>query len=322
VQFTYLRGADVKPAYAVFSDRADFPVRPIRNADGTVSKTIKFPLKTGVSYWKASPGQWRAVQALAGMTGTVYWRLEGRSASYKSMTGPARGLYFDTGAINNEAVTPVHDLSGEDGIWPDASTVPVFTWTDNTVGMEYFYVDVSTSPTIPIKDRRATVVVGNGRTAGSTIETPKALWKRIRRFAAANDGELYWRVRAQDRYRALSSAGAVKMLVVDGGEWSVGALDFSAVEPEVTWTHTGEGLVKFNVEISATGDFQKGAKTTVLVPPRAIAASEYKFSAADLRRIGLLAKRNSAATLYYRIRGEDADRQFTAYSAGQSTAAP
>ncbi|MHC4713082.1 MAG: hypothetical protein ACYTAN_07405, partial [Planctomycetota bacterium] len=129
-------------------------------------------------------------------------------------------------------------------------------------------------------------------------------------------------VRATDRYRALSCASAVKVLVVDGGQWAVSGLDFSALEPQVSWDHTGEGIVRYNVQISADPAFPRSLAKTVLVPARGVAVEEYTFSTADLRRISVLASRNSAVTLYYRIRGEDADRQFTAFSPAQSTAAP
>jgi len=295
IQFTYLRGEDVRPAFIAFSDRPDFPRRPIRNDDGTVSKTCRFPLRRGLTYWKASAGQWRLVQRMAPLSGTVYWRLEGRHADYRGIYGPARALYFDTGQITDTQVSPSHESSGKTALWPDPDAPPVFTWTDATQGMEYFWVDVSSDPSIPLRDRRSTVSVGSGRVEGPRVEAGTFEWRRIRRLASDNNGILYWRVRATDRYRTLSCASAVKELVIDGGEFTLGELDLTAPDPAATWRHDGEGLVRFAVEISARADFPRGFLHTVVVPPPGVEGTSYAFSALDLRRLALLARGASGA---------------------------
>jgi hypothetical protein len=322
VQFTYLRGADVKPAYISFSDRPDFPQKPILNNDGSRSMTKRFPLKTNVTYWKASTGQWRAVQKLAGTSGTLYWRLEGRTKDYKGLYGAARSLFFDTGAIPSTNVAPSHDVGGEDGIWPEADEPVTFSWTDATQGMELFYVDVSTDNAFPMKDRRKTMTLGRGKVDAPELAPTVAEWKRLRKLAGTNGGELFWRVRASDKYKTVGCAGAVKTLIVDGGEFAVGALDLSAASPVLTWTHTGEGIVKYNVQISATADFPPTARETVTIPPRATEATSYTFTDADIARIARMASRLGATTLHYRVRGEDADRQFVTYSNINTTTAP
>jgi len=322
IQFTYLRSADVRPAFIAFSDMPEFPQRPVRHPDGTVSMTRRFPLRTGISYWKAAPGQWRMVQKMAGLSGTVYWRLEGRHADYRGIYGPGRAIYFDTGRITDTQASPSHEKSGKTALWPDPDAPPVFTWTDNTQGMEYFQADVSTDPSIPLRDRRSTLSVGNGRVTGPMIQASAFEWRRIRKLASGNNGVVYWRIRASDRYRTLSCASAVKELVIDGGEFATGGLDLTAPAPTASWTHTGEGIARFAVEISAGADFPRGPAYTVIVPPRGVEANSYEFSALDVRRLALLARRHSASTLYWRIRGETADRRFTTTSESKTTPAP
>ena len=322
IQFTYLRGEDVRPAFVAFSDSPDFPQRPARHPDGTVSMTRRFPLRTGVSYWKASPGQWRLVQRMAGLSGTVYWRLEGRHGDYRGIYAAPRALYFDTGEITDTQVSPWHDKSGKTALWPDPAVPPAFSWNDQTQGMEYFWVDVSSDPSIPLRDRRSTLSVGNGRVSAPVVEASVFEWRRIRRLASDSGGVLYWRVRATDRYRTLSCASAVKQLVVDGGEFALGALDLSAAAPQASWSHTGEGLARFALEISADPSFPRSPLYTVVVPPRGVEGDFYEFTVFDLRRLALLATRHSAAILHWRVRGETYDRQFQTSSQSSTTPAP
>jgi len=136
------------------------------------------------------------------------------------------------------------------------------------------------------------VSVGSGRVEGPRVEAGTFEWRRIRRLASDNNGILYWRVRATDRYRTLSCASAVKELVIDGGEFTLGELDLTAPDPAATWRHDGEGL------------------------------ASYTFSALDLRRLALLARRNEVTTLHWRILGMTRDRQFTAVSQSKTTPAP
>ena len=322
IQFGYLRGDDVKPAQIVFSDRRDFPTRPIKNADGTRSMTRRFGLKPRVSYWKASTGQWRSILKLAGVNGTLYWRLEGRMGDYKGVYGPARSIFFDTGSISGLSVSPTHDVSGEEGLWPEAQSAPTFSWTDDSLGMEKFYVDVSTDETLPLSDRKKSTTLGRGKVEGPYYTATAAEWKRLRKLAATSAGTLYWRVRATDAYKALTSASGVKELVIDGGEWTVGALDLQAATPEVSWTHNAQGYLKYSVELSVSEDFPVNVRETVKIPPTGTEALNYAFTPADLSRLATLAQRNSASTLYYRIRAEDSQKQFFTHSYHQSSICP
>ncbi|MHC4715226.1 MAG: hypothetical protein ACYTAN_18480, partial [Planctomycetota bacterium] len=210
----------------------------------------------------------------------------------------------------------------DDAVWPDPAAPLEFTWNDASVGMEFYYVDISVDPAVPLRDRRKTVVVGRGRVGGSALSMSTFEWRRVRKMASVSAGALYWRVRATDRYRTLACASAVRTLLIDGGEWALEPLDLSGPSPAARWTHTGEGLSRFAIEISTDAAFPKGPRWTVVVPPRGVGGSEYAFSDRDLRRIALLATRNSAATLYWRVRGETSDRQFFTTSANLTTPAP
>ncbi len=313
-QFTYSRGGDVPQAFIVFSDRPDFPTRPIRHDDGTTSRSVRYPLKNGISWWKPSMAQWVNVKRLASNSGTAYWRLEGKSSTYAKMTGPPRAILFDAGNVTNTDVQPSHVLGADTALWPDRNAPVTFTWTDNTRGMSRFMVDISVDQTIPVKDGRSTVVLGGGGVAGSPYVTTTADWLKVRKLAATSGGVLFWRVRAQDAQRALTTGSATKRLVFDGGAWSVGDLDPSGDAPSLAWTHAAEGYVGYSLQFSADGAFAPVARETVKVPSGSVPASPYVLKATEVRRLATFASRAGVTQLHYRVRAEDANRAYVAFS--------
>jgi hypothetical protein len=60
----------------------------------------------------------------------------------------------------------------------------------------------------------------------------------------------------------------------------------------------------------------------LLAASRPVEAGQYTFSARQIGRLSLLARRNSASTLYYRVRGADAQGLFVTYSQAMTTPAP
>jgi len=315
VQFAFKHGPDVSKISLVFCDRTDFPAAGALNSDGTRSKALRVAMKPGFYSWRPTRAQWIAMKKMLNGKDTIYWRLEGVSTDYVKIASPTRAILFETGDIMDLAVAPSHLKGSDEAIWPDKSAPPESSWNDSTVGMKYFYVDVSTSETMPLTDRKATMTLGGaGITGASSYTLTAAEWKKLRKIAATSNGVLYWRVRSKDADKALTCASAVKKLIIDGGEWSLSDIDLSSVPVVVSWTHTGAGIVKFNLQFSSTTDFHPTAKETISVPTRAIAATTYALQDADLKRIKALALRNGVTILHYRVRGEDVDKAFVIYS--------
>ena len=219
-------------------------------------------------------------------------------------------------------MSPSHANGADEAIWPDRTIPPFFSWTNATAGMQYFFVDVSTSESVPPSDKTRTVVLGKGVTGNSYTAT-KAEWKRIRQLAAQGGGTLYWRVRAKDAEKALTSASAVKKLVVDGGTWSVGDLNLGSTPPAVAWSHAGNGVTMYALEMSASATFPATARMTVSASPATSpAATSHTFTAGEITRLKALAKANGVTTLYYRVRGEDGEKAFVTRSDAKSAIVP
>jgi PKD repeat protein len=312
-QFTYIRGVDIKSASIVFSDRPDFPAKPIKSG-GITSKTIRFPLKPLVSWWKPSLGQWKSIKALANNSGTVYWRLEGRNNEYVNIAGPARAILFDAGTLTDLTVMNSHDLAGDEALWPLAVSAPLFNWTDSTVRMRYYFVDVSTDVTIPIGDKKKTVVLGGSGALGGPYRATNSEWKKIRTLARSSSGVLYWRVRVKDADKVFTYASAVKTLIVDPGAWVLDAIDMNDANPYINWTHTAEGYAGYRLQFCADALFENEPGNVLVVPARSLTATEYILTAAEKTAIINFATKKGVATLHWRVRAEDADKAFIAFS--------
>jgi hypothetical protein len=74
------------------------------------------------------------------------------------------------------------------------------------------------------------------------------------------------------------------------------------------------------VEFSSSQGFDAG--DTVAIPTKPVTGASYALEPSDVARLAALAKRTAVTTLYYRVRGEDADGAFVTYSDAQTTAAP
>lgn len=310
----------VKPAAVAFSGSPSFPAVPTPRPDGGRDTTCRIPLKAGAGQWTPSASQWKLIKSLASPEGTLYWRLEGSRLVVLGIYGETRALLFDTGFVTFLTVSPSHDVGGDECVWPDASVRPTWSWTDNTSGMEYFWVDISTDDIFPMADKKKTISF-----AGAAAESWQPLaveWKKIRALAATSGGTVFWRVRAKDADRVLGCVSMVKTLVMDGGEWSVSDLDLSAPSPEVTWTHTGDGLVNYSLVFSTEAAFPNTARKTLRMPGKPVTGASYVLTASDVARLGRLAAKNGVTTLYYRVRGEDAERAFLAYSEAKTVTIP
>jgi hypothetical protein len=308
-----------KSTAIAFSSSGAFPAKPTKRADGEIDRTIRFAVKATTVSWKPSASQWNAMRKLACTDAAVYWRLEGKLSDYGAVFGPRRSFFFDCGDIAGLAATPSHGAAPSDVIWPLGGVVPTFQWSYSGNRMKYFYIDVSTVPSVRIGDAKTTVTLGGAGFEGSLYQLTKSQWKGVRKLAAKSGGQLYWRVRAKDAKKVLESASAVKQLVIDGGEWTLSDVELGAAAPAVSWTHTGEGIVAYNVQFSADEGFPAGGATITL---SAGSATSRTLTSAEVTRIKKLAARAGKATIYYRIRGTDADKAFVAYSTSRALAIP
>jgi hypothetical protein len=261
------------------------------------------------------------MKALASNNGTLYWRLEGKSDAYKGIYGPVRTIFFDAGAITDLAITGSHLSGADEAIWPDVAAPPFFQWTNGTAGMRYFFVDVSTDIIIP-PDRTKTVRLAGTGVTDTSYKATIAEWKAVRRLAARAGGTLYWRVRALDTDRVFVYASAVKKLVIDPGTWALDAVDFGEANPYVHWTHTGEGIVKYRLQFCQNDAFASTPGNVLTIPSSSIAADSYLITATQKSVLLSYAARHSVGTLYWRVRGEDADKTFTAVSDPEATVLP
>jgi len=313
------------------SSSPDFVRRPTERPDGQVDRTIRFPFKRGGTSWSPTPTQWKAIKKIVCSEGALYWRLEAAYYGYLAVYSPTRSILFGSGEIIDITPSPSHMAGGGDALWPDGNSVPSFSWIDLTDGMKYFFVDVSTDPTMPLKDQRRSVTLGGRGVEGEELEATKAEWKKARRLATwlktrtqtdPAEGTLYWRVRALDADRVLSCGSAVATLLIDGGTWSVGDIDFGSTDSRLEWTHAGQGIEKYRIEFSISDEFNPTQKETLTVPARSLAETSYVFKAGEVSRLRKFAARNAVTGLYYRIRGEDADKAFITYSGAKTASMP
>ena len=261
------------------------------------------------------------------MTGSVYWRPEGKAkfdAINTVVFGPSRWMYFDMGTITGLAVSGTHQKDSTDALYPTLTPLPVFSWTDNTKGMSLFYMDISTSTEPRLSDKKQTIILGGAGIKGQNSYTLTTNdWKKIRKLArSASGGLLHWRVRASDADKALDCGSGIKDLVIDSGNWTVGDLDLTAISPSLSWSTDAEGITGYQVEFSVNDQFAAGARSTLKVPTKAIAATSYNFTAAEVTKLATFAARSGVASLYYRVRGQDADGCFSGVSGAKTTAVP
>ena len=188
--------------------------------------------------------------------------------------------------------------------------------------MTYFYVDVSTEASMPMSDRDSSVVLGKRGITGSSYTVTAAEWKVMRKLAAAAGGRIYWRVRAQDHEKAFTTGSATVEAGIDPGTWGTVTLDLSAEPAAASWEHSGEGYALYSLEFSVSAEFEPGARTMLVVPSRPVAASTYALTPTEVKRLQTFAARAGKASLYWRVRAQDAQKAFTTRSAAQTVSVP
>ena len=92
--------------------------------------------------------------------------------------------------------------------------------------------------------------------------------------------------------------------------------------PFVHWTHTGNGIVKYRLQFCADNVFANTPGNVLTIPASSIAADSYLMTATEKTRLLNYAAKHLVGTLYWRVRGEDADKSFTAVSDPAAAALP
>ena len=317
-------GGAVKSASLAVSSSPAFPTKAMLRPGGGVDATVHFRLKIGNWSWKTAPAQWRQMKKVVPGDGVIHWRLEGKATINKVPTilyGPTRSAYFDIGSITGLAVVPSHTVDGKDTVWPLVTTPATFSWTDLSATSSKFFVDVSRLSGVPLGDKANTVSIAPKGVLATSYQPTPAEWKKIRTLAKGG-ALLYWRVRGTDKDGLLTCGSAPRALVIDGGEWSLsGPGSLSASPAEFAWSTTGggNGIVAYNLQFSAAADFQAVARITVNVPTSPKAILSYTLSDAEKAALRKLATNNGGVpVLYWRVRGVDAEKAFTAFSAAQT----
>jgi len=320
--FTFSVTAPLVPSYIVFSSSPTFPATPVARTDGQTDRTLRFALAASATQWQPTAAQWKAIKRIVCLGDKLYWRVEAM-AQTNTVSGAPRSLQFDGTAITELAVSVSHPLAGKTAVWPDKKARPSFSWTNPAGALKFFYVDVSTDSSVPLGNRSVTVSLNAGRAKGLYRAKP-ADWMKIRKLAAKSGGTLYWRVRALDVTRTLKCSSDVHELVIDAGQWtSVGTLDLSLTKPALSWTHAGDGIVRYAIQFSTNEDFSGAATTKATIPAAPPSAMTRSLGPGEVLRLKALCKRNGNPTsLYYRVCGWDADKAFVTYSPVQTTDAP
>jgi len=297
-----------------FSSSLDFFPKPTMGSNGVVNASAKFPVKSTATSWTPTPSQWKPIKTVVPPDRALFWRLEGLLGKAVVVYGPARTILFESNDITGLAVDPSHKKGADDAVWPDKAAPITFSWTNVAPDMVSFYVDVSTDAAIPVTNKKKTIALTVTDPAKVSKLLSTAEWKKLRKLATAGGGTLYWRVRAKDAQKALTIVSAAKKLIVDPGSWALGDLSLNSMAPAVSWPYTGQGMVTTSLQFSVLPDFSGNASKTLKVPAASTSATSRSFTAKEVTRIKALATRNGATTLYYRVRGEDGDKAFIAYS--------
>jgi hypothetical protein len=324
--FFFGAGNPVKSLTCAISTSPAFPPAPIARPSGEIDRTLHYAQKPGATSWKVSAAQWKAIKKIVLSDRVLFWRLEGKTLIGKSPTavyGPTRSVYFATGSFGTLSVAPVHDVEGTDGVYPDVAVRPTFSWVNTPPNVAHFFVDVSSNANVPLGDKLHTATFGAKGISTVTYQLLPAEWKKLRQLATIGQGTVYWRVRGADRDGMLACGSGIEPLIIDGGlNAPTGPANVSATPAVFNWSHAGTGITGYYLQFSVDDTFEAVASSTVRIPAKSVAATTYTLLPADVLKLNALARRNVVGTLYYRVRGEDAERAFVAASDSATISVP
>ena len=216
----------------------------------------------------------------------------------------------------------------------DVNVPPTFVWHANL--LDTFKIEMSNVPSFPARpykdaDGRLARTLSFSPAKGESTFTPAdSQWKTMKALASAMDGTLYWRVAATSS--ANRALGVVHSKVscqygFDGGVFSnvfIGPhhdrLAAEAVwpngRPQFVWSVSNPLYAGFWVEFSASPDISPANKkaTLSLLSPN-LSRTWFRPTPAQWKTIKKRFVNVAGGLIYWRVRGVDADKVFSAASA-------
>jgi len=205
----------------------------------------------------------------------------------------------------------INILEPADGTVIPVGAAPTFRWENTTYSS--YTVQFADNPRFT---RGTRIAVRDAKEYTPDAKT----WKRIKKLANKGGGTLYWRIRGSGRgihgysatYHQFTMDGGVINITSPADDAGVPFADPGSVA--FAWTSAEPGIVKFQVEINTTDQF---GRRSILSPRRAqegLPAWAIDPAGADWRNIKRLAS-GTGGTLWWRVRGWDADGVFLVVSA-------
>ena len=253
--------------------------------------------------------------------------------------------YDNTSEVSNVAAaatlvdpTPYIALtSPTDGASLDVYSVPTFVWEANVYdAFRVQFSNVADFPSRPYADaqRRPAKTVSIGVRRGATSFTPtSAQWKSIKAIAAMMHGTVYWRVEGKSsRDRAL---GTGYSQVYSEYGFHIGTFFDAGVHPYflrnattaiwpdarplITWSVTEDAFSQYYVDFSVHEEintYDKADTVTVLCRNTAknMVPTWYKPGDADWKKIKKQLASRNGGIIYWRVRGVDFDKAYSAAS--------
>jgi len=311
--------------HVLFSNVPGFPSKPVVDALNRTERTLVFAPGAKKTSFKPTAAQWKRIKTIAaGMDGTIYWKVVGKSSDPSALIGTSEVFHeygFDLGSIMSATFTPFDMVNGYRSIWPNSR--PQFTWTTSDSRFSRFFIDFSTSQdNVSVFDRGTTAVVPCRKNPHGPVPTwykpNTSNWKRVKKalFAGTDPtGVLYWRIRGVDSQGAYSVATDPAPLAILPPE-----IRLRLPEPKsngtadrdlpftLRWDIIANGYPYFKVQFSTSQVFPAD-KTTITFGM--VRGTSFYVNAAASKRVGRLYDAAGAgAHLYWRVLAYESDRTF------------
>ncbi len=216
----------------------------------------------------------------------------------------------------------------------DIPTPPTFTWHANMYDtFKVQFSNVPTFPARPYKDalgRRAKTYKFGVRRTRTYFTPSKGQWKTIKKLAAGMDGTLYWRIEARASKNRL--LGVAYSEVYSEYGFNTGTFvdtQFGPCHdkegtpavwpdnrPQFVWDVTNPVYSKFYIDFAATADINiNDRRNTYSVLSRNRSRTWFRPTAGQWKQIKKRFAGVNAGLIYWRVRGFDADKAFSAVSA-------
>ena len=216
----------------------------------------------------------------------------------------------------------------------DIPTPPTFTWHANMY--DTFKVQFSNVPTFPARSykdalgRRVKTYKFGVRRPRTYFTPSKGQWKTIKKLAAGMDGTLYWRIEARASKNRL--LGVAYSEVYSEYGFNTGTFvdtQFGPCHdnegtpavwpdnrPQFVWNVTNPVYSKFYIDFAATSDINANdRKNTYSVLSKNRLRTWFRPTAGQWKQIKKRFAGVNAGLIYWRVRGFDADKAFSAVSA-------